>query len=273
MKLMWLIWILHIIVVSIVMLNIINNFILINMKKHKQIDDIISVMKSNGGVATLAYLNQKVDTSNWKTKTPFASIRCYLQKKSEFFKIQPGLWALEEYRDEVLNRFQLKTSNSSSSSEIFTHSYYQGLIVQIGNWKNFNTYIPAQDMNKQFLNNKLGEISHSTEIPSFTYSNIIKRAKTIDAIWFNERNMPDSFYEVEHSTNIINSLNKFYELQDFRAKFYIVADSKRKNEFYDKIGQTIYNSIRDLVKFIDYDSISNQYTVMSNSISNNIFII
>ena len=43
--------------------------------------------------------------------------------------------------------------------------------------------------------------------------------------------MPNCFYEVEHSTNIINSLNKFYELQDFRSKFCIVADIRRKTEF------------------------------------------
>ena len=35
--------------------------------------------------------------------------------------------------------------------------------------------------------------------------------------------MPCAFYEVEHSTDMKNSLNKFYKLQDFRAKFYIVA--------------------------------------------------
>ena len=41
----------------------------------------------------------------------------------------------------------------------------------------------------------------------------------MDVIWFNERKMPYRFYEVEHSTNISNSLDKFYELQDFRADF------------------------------------------------------
>ena len=55
------------------------------MKKvHTQVNDIIETMKNNNGYATLAYLNQNVDTSNWKTKTPFASIRCYLQRREEF---------------------------------------------------------------------------------------------------------------------------------------------------------------------------------------------
>ena len=32
-------------------------------KKHTQVDDIIETMQKNGGYATLAYLNQNVDTS------------------------------------------------------------------------------------------------------------------------------------------------------------------------------------------------------------------
>lgn len=39
-------------------------------KKHTQVDDIIETMQKNGGYATLAYLNQNVDTSTWKTKLP-----------------------------------------------------------------------------------------------------------------------------------------------------------------------------------------------------------
>lgn len=231
-------------------------------KKHTQIDDIIEAMVKNGGYATLAYLNQNVDTSNWKTKTPFESIRCDLQRHKEFFRIQPGLWALEDYRDSVLKKFAIK-ENEKEQVEVFTHSYYQGLITEIGNMKHFQTFTPMQDKNRMFLDKKLGDISTMKEMPEFTYEKIVKRARTIDSIWFNERNLPNAFYEVEHSTNIINSLNKFFELQDFRANFYIVADSKRKKEFDDKISQSIYAPIKPLVVFKDYESLSNQHTLMS----------
>lgn len=232
------------------------------IKKHTQVDDIIETMQKNGGYATLAYLNQNVDTSTWKTKTPFESIRCFLQRRDEFFKIQPGLWALTDARETVLKKFQIK-ENEKEQNEVFTHAYYQGLIVDIGNMKNLKTYVPAQDKNKLFLDKKLGEISTMTDIPKFTYQKITNRAKTIDTIWFNDREMPSAFYEVEHSTNIINSLNKFFELQDFRAKFFIVADKKRKDEFYDKINQSIYLPIKSFINFVDYETLSNQHTKMS----------
>lgn len=232
------------------------------IKKHTQVDDIIETMQKNGGYATLAYLNQNVDTSTWRTKTPFESIRCFLQRRNEFFKIQPGLWALTDSRESVLKKFQIKEIGKEHT-EVFTHAYYQGLIVDIGNMKQQKTYVPSQDKNKLFLDKKLGEISTMTDIPDFTYQKITNRARTIDAIWFNEREMPSAFYEVEHSTNIINSLNKFFELQDFRAKFFIVADKKRKNEFYDKINRSIYLPIKSLVDFVDYETLSNQHTKMS----------
>ena len=240
-------------------------------KKHTQVDDIIETMQKNGGYATLAHLNQNVDTSSWKTKTPFESIRCYLQRSDEFFKIQPGLWALTNYRESVLKKFQIK-ENEKEQIETFTHSYYQGLIVDIGNMKNLKTYVPAQDKNKLFLDKKLGQISTMTDIPEFTYPKITNRAKTIDIIWFNEREMPTAFYEVEHSTNIINSLNKFFELQDFRARFCIVADKKRKNEFDDKISQSIYKPIKSLVNFVDYEMLANQHSKMAELFKNTLVL-
>lgn len=66
--------------------------------------------------------------------------------------------------------------------------------------------------NKKFLEKKLCEITTEPELPDFTYEVIRNRAKTVDVIWFNERRMPFRFYEVEHPTNITNSLDKFYEL-------------------------------------------------------------
>ena len=215
---------------------------------------VIDAMRANGGYATLQQLNMLVDFSTWKTKTPEASIRRIVQENDEFFRIQPGLWALREYENEVNKKFNIIKSNVESVSQ-FTHSYYQGIIVEIGNIKKLGTYVPPQDKNKLFLEKKLSDIITVHDIYKFTYDDIIRNAKTVDAIWFNERKMPCAFYEVEHTTNIKNSLNKFFELQDFRAKFYIVADKARKRQFEDVIGASIYNPIREMVGFVSYDDL------------------
>ena len=220
---------------------------------------VIDAMRANGGYATLQQLNMLVDFSTWKTKTPEASIRRIVQENDEFFRIQPGLWALREYENEVNKKFNIIKSNVESVSQ-FTHSYYQGIIVEIGNIKKLGTYVPPQDKNKLFLEKKLSDIITVHDIYKFTYDDIIRNAKTVDAIWFNERKMPCAFYEVEHTTNIKNSLNKFFELQDFRAKIYIVADKARKRQFEDVIGASIYNPIREMVGFVSYDDLVKQYS-------------
>lgn len=221
--------------------------------------------EKNGGYATFQQLNQIVDFSTWKTKTPQASVRQIVQVNDEFFRIKPGLWALTEYKEDVLRRFDI-VENNARSEEIFTHSYYQGIIVELGNMHNYKTYVPNQDKNKRFLEKKLCDITTESQLPNFTYEEITKRAKTVDVIWFNERRMPYRFYEVEHSTNITNSLDKFYELQDFRADFYIIADESRKSQFNSLIERNIYSSIRDYVKFFSYDHLVNQYTKESELI-------
>lgn len=228
------------------------------MKNNSQSYQVIEAMRKEGGFATLRRLNEVVDFSTWKTKTPEASVRRIVQESNQIFKIQPGLWALEEMREEVLKLFELQMGDAKSEEQ-FSHGYYQGLLVEIGNMRKKTTYIPAQDKNRKFMGQSLCELTNTTELLPFTYDNLLKRAKTIDVIWFNERNMPSDFYEVEHTTDIKNSLSKFYELQDFSARFYIVADKHRKKEFEDKLHVSMFQPIEKRVTFLDYDRVVAMY--------------
>ena len=225
-------------------------------------------MRKEGGFATLRRLNEMVDFSSWKTKTPEASIRRIVQESNHFFKIQPGLWALNEYKEKVLRLLELQPGNKHSEEQ-FSHGYYQGLLVEIGKFRHQTTYIPAQDQNRLFINNRLGDITDLVDLPSFTYDILMRRAKTIDVIWFNERQMPSFFYEVEHTTDIKNSLTKFYELQDFHAGFYIVADKCRMKEFEDKLDVSMFASIRDRVKFLDYTRVVEMYEGLTKVMNSN----
>ena len=60
------------------------------MKKITQAQQVIEVLRSVGGYATLRRLNELVDFSSWATKTPEASVRRIVQESPEIFKIQPG---------------------------------------------------------------------------------------------------------------------------------------------------------------------------------------
>ena len=102
-------------------------------------------------MATLVDLYHKTHVSTWGSKTPFASIRRIVQTNKEFYKIRAGLWGLCDFRDKNL----AKTGDSKiEQNEKFTHSYFQGVIVEIGNLRHFQTFIPAQDKNKIYKSDK-----------------------------------------------------------------------------------------------------------------------
>ena len=117
----------------------------------KQHEAVIKIMERNGGFATLGYLNQevlKVPSVEWKTKTPFASIRRIVQDERFFFKIKPGLWALLSCRDKLPRDIFPTAAIPKHKQEVFDHSYYQGLLVEIGNLKKYEVFVPSQDKNR-----------------------------------------------------------------------------------------------------------------------------
>jgi len=231
----------------------------------KQFEAVIKTMDENGGYATLGYLNQnvlKIKDCEWKTKTPFASIRRIVQDNRYFFKIRPGLWALKSFKDKLpLYIYQGQSQQSTEKMQTeFNHTYYQGLLVEIGNLEKYQTFVPNQDKNKIFLGKKLSEIASVDKMFVFGYDNVVHKAQSIDVVWFNNRKMPKKMFEVEHSTNIEHSLVKFNELQDFYTDYYIVADNARKKQFDDIVNQHTFREIHERVRFVDYQRISDLHT-------------
>src|SRR4030042_2579017 len=225
----------------------------------KQHEAVIKVMEENGGYATLGYLNQnvlKVENCEWKTKTPFASIRRIVQDERYFFNIRPGLWALKSFKNKLPSHIFAPLDQPDEKQLEYTHSYFQGLLVEIGNLKEYKTFVPKQDKNKIYLNKKLSEITTISDIYEFSYEYIVRKAKTIDVIWFNERSMPTSFFEIEHSTNISDSLLKFVELQDFYTNLWVIADEVRRREFVAKLSLQAFSPIRGRVDFRSYDKVA-----------------
>lgn len=224
----------------------------------RQYEAIINVMEINGGYATLKHLNENVleiPGVEWKTKTPFASIRRIVQDPRFFFKIKPGLWALTSYKNKLPTNILEMIEESKAPLEKeqkYTHYYYQGILAEIGTFYNYKVYIPSQDKNKPYLNKTLKDVMTLEILPSFTYDRIINAIKSIDVIWINERGFPDVVFEVEHSTNFKNSLIKFYEIRDFYTDMLIVSSEERIHEFRSVVSLSIYKDLKERVKFCNY---------------------
>ncbi|MBO7570612.1 MAG: hypothetical protein J6T48_00500 [Bacteroidales bacterium] len=232
-----------------------------------QAQAVIETIDKLGGIATLNQINQhvfEVDDCVWKTKTPFASIRRIVQQTKGIYKIKPGLYALETYRKQLEQdgiTVQTEKNKNSEEVKVFNHSYYQGLLLEIGRMRHLDTFVPNQDKNKMFIKTPLGEIRTLQAIPQYSYADLVERSSTIDVIWFNDHRMPHSFYEIEHSTDIQNSLLKFNDLKDFSARMVIVADEKRHAEFGSKMNYAAFNVLREnkRVAFLSYESLDKQY--------------
>lgn len=235
----------------------------------KQYEAVIETMQRLGGMATLGELNQevfKLADCEWHTKTPFASIRRIVQQTKGIYKIKPGLYALETHRARLeANGYVVENEKNRASKAMseFNHAYYQGLLLKVGELEGFKTYVPEQDKNKHFLQKgiTLKDMRTLQEIPQYSYEHIVKRSSTVDVIWFNDRLMPNSFFEIEHSTDIQNSLLKYFDLQDFYARMIIVADKIRKTEYEQKLCYSAFAELRrnHRVNFLSYDALVKQY--------------
>lgn len=84
----------------------------------------------------------------------------------------------------------------------------------------------------------------------------------MDVIWFNERKMPSSLFEIESTTDVQNSLLKFSDLQDFNTRMVIVADQMRLREFETKYSYSAFLSLRDnkRVSFLSFNDLEKQYS-------------
>lgn len=229
---------------------------------------VIETIDMLGGIATLNQINQhvfEITDCQWGSKTPFASIRRIVRHTNGIYRIKPGLYALESHRKEFEQNGILVQDEHNQDSEIiktFNHAYYQGLLLEMGKMRHLDTFVPDQDKHKQFLNQaQLGDLRTFQELPEYSFPQLVKRSSTIDVIWFNDRHMPHSFFEVEHSTDIQNSLLKFNDLQDFSARMVIVADEKRHHEFIVKMGYAAFKELLQnrRVDFLSYESLDKQY--------------
>lgn len=223
---------------------------------------VMLTLERLGGIASLAQLYREVPTRDWKTRTPTATIRRIVQLTPGIYKLRPGLYGLTSRRSEFeAQGIIAETARNQNSPELlqFNHSYYQGVLLRLGNWRGYECWSPNQDRNKPFQNTALGAVRTLQELPRFSHQELVRKSSTVDVIWFNQRLMPQTFFEVEHSTDIYNSLRKFAEFQDFSCEMVVVADTKRRAEFERKKQDVAFRDVRERVAFLSYRKLITSY--------------
>lgn len=239
------------------------------MKKITQSDVIVKIIEKLK-IATIGLITQVALKDNdfvYTGKTPEANIRRILQLDDRIYKIIPGQYSLKKFKEEndKNGNAVIDSSNINDPKVIEkTHYFYQSLIIEIGNSKKFETYCPNQDKNQKFNDtNTLQDLRTISKIPEFSYPFFVKRISTVDVTWFDQNYgnlMPKYIFEVEHSTDIYNSLLKFVDLNDFNTKMIIVADNSKQNSFNEKMKSKSFEIIKERVKFLSYDDLAKWHT-------------
>ena len=231
-----------------------------------QWEQVVSALDELGGIATLSQLNRHLlapgkDATKWATKTPEATIRRIVRNTpGHIHVLKPGLYCLQRLAATLEKDYALPQEGDVPPRVAErNHWYYQGLLLEIGKARNYKTYGPSQDGNRAFGNQKLSDVCDITRLPNFGYSDFMRRARTVDVIWFNRRDMPAAMFEVELSTDMLNSLTKFHELRDFYTQLKVVAPAHRKAHFENRIGMDTLHEIRGRVKFVSVGELEEKY--------------
>jgi hypothetical protein len=229
-----------------------------------QREAVIEAMRANGGFATLGHLYKealKIPGVKWATKTPFSSINRIVQDQKYFFRIRPGLWALLEAKETLPVELTKRPMPESD------HTYYQGLLVELGNLKKHQTFVPKQDRGKVFMGKPLGSVVTVEDIYPFTYPEIVARASAVDVVWFDQRKFPFEFIEVENTTDMHGALLKFVLFDVFNSRFRVVAPAARKREFESKLAHPSFQSVAKRTIFTSYDVVAGLHTKASEAVA------
>lgn len=223
-------------------------------------DAIEKVMLENGYYAPLQLIYKEFEKHRpFSGLTPLNTIQAIVQRDKRFTRIGFGVYALTEHLDRLPRVIEPKTQAEKMGHK---HTEIQGMIIEIGNMKGFDTYTP--DRSKIFANKELGNITTVQEFPVFTYDKIVQAVKFCDVIWFNPRGFPERLFEVEDSTDFRSSLVKFAELQDFKTSFSLVAPSERETKYDREVSKSAFKSIVDRCHFVTYADIEQFYGASLN---------
>ena len=118
---------------------------------------VLSALENLGGIATLSQLNRALLAPggaglDWKTRTPEATIRRIVRTNpARIHVLKPGLYCLTELAAQFERDYNIPPEGDIPRRvEERNHWYYQGLLVEIGNARNYKTYVPAQDREPGF---------------------------------------------------------------------------------------------------------------------------
>lgn len=231
------------------------------MPRLTKVNALATLMNDNGGAASWKYIYDNIEEYYPNIKVPKdwqAALRGVLYRELKnnrcFKRIGFGVFALIDYQEKE-NVEDIKTD------QVRMHSYIEGLLVELGNYDNFDTY--CADRNAVFQSNvRMNQLTSVDEFPDFTYPEIVQAAKRIDVVWFNKKGykFPKRAIEVVNSIGTLEqSLNRMYQLSEFQTDFLIVSPKQFSNRIDKKLLQEPYLIHKERFSVIPYENVISYY--------------
>lgn len=176
-----------------------------------------------------------------------------IRNKKNFKKVSLGLYALEDYQEENILE--------EKKDKVKIHNFIQGVLVETGNRERFETYTP--DKSRKYKENiHLFQIQTLTEVPPFTYPELINDIKWVDVLWFSKEQFkfPIKIFEVVDSIGTLSkSLSRCLQLKNFAIEFFVVAPKEYEEHYQKEISKKLYNEYKCRFRFIDYELVKKWY--------------
>jgi hypothetical protein len=136
------------------------------------------------------------------------------------------------------------------------HEAAEAVLLILGHLLGYDTYTP--DVSKTYNGQKLGEIATLEELPDFTLPKIMESIDNIDVVWLKDE-LPEYFFEVEHTTGVTSGLLRIYQAEKLPAKFFIIGPEDVLKRYEREVEKAPFSRIRDKYRFRSYDELREMF--------------
>jgi len=238
-----------------------------------KVEAIARVMADNGGAANLETIYNNIvtyyptarDSSKWQEGIRGVLYR-EIRNGRSFKKIGLSIYALSDYVEE---------SKPDAKDKVKMHSYIEGICVELGNYKGFDTF--SADPSAVYRDKlQIRNFTTLSDIPQFSYPDILREVQRIDVVWFNKTGLafPQKVFEVVDSVGTLTgAFNRSLQLRNYRTNFCIVAPEKHRDKYNQTIALETYKADEGRFSFVNYDEIIEYYesTIRSKKLEDRIF--
>lgn len=184
-------------------------------------------------------------------------------KDIDFLDLDIFMWLLfleeiKKFPKEKEKEAKIETKEKIFKIEIDKLSHWDviGILLELGNLLDYDTYIADPSKKSGLLGIKLGEIAQLKEIPPFTYKKYVDTVKNVDVIWFKSE-FPSMCFEVEHTSGVTLGLLRLYQIRSFtNTKFFIIAPSEIIEKFKNEISKDPFYEIKSRYNFKSYEELA-----------------